>query len=191
MLRMVYFDTETTGLNPENDRIVEIAAFDATLNKTFSTLVNPQIPIPKELTEIHHINDEMVKDAPTFREAGQQFIEFCQTDCVLIAHNCELFDKPFIAAEFKRHDLSFPNWIYLDTLKWARKYRSDLPKHSMQYLREIYEIPPNQAHRALDDVIILHQLFSKMTGDLSIDQILKLLYNNKLTEKSSELLAKS
>jgi DNA polymerase-3 subunit epsilon len=179
MLRMVFFDTETTGLSPANDRIVEIAALDATLNKNFSTLINPGISIPKEVTDIHHITDEMVKDSSDFKEAGQQFIDFCGKDCVLIGHNCELFDKPFIEAEFKRNNLMPHEWLLLDTLKWARKYRNDLPRHSMQYLREIYNIPPNQAHRALDDVIILQKLFSKMAGDLTIDQILQLLYRDK------------
>jgi DNA polymerase III subunit epsilon len=193
MLRSVFFDTETTGLSPKTDRIVEIAAFDATMNKTFTTLVNPQIPIPKETTAIHNITDEMVKDAPTFVEAGQQFIDFCKDDCVLIAHNGEAFDRFFIEEEFKRHSLINYNWILLDTLKWARKYRNDLPRHSMQYLREIYAIPPNQAHRALDDVIILHKLFSKMIGDLTIEQVISLLYGEKPIKISnySELLAKS
>ena len=68
-----------------------------------------------------------------------------------------------------------PNWIYIDSLKWARKYRTDLPKHTLQNLREVYGIAPNQAHRALDDVMVLSQVFSKMIDDLSMEQVLHLL----------------
>ena len=63
----------------------------------------------------------------------------------------------------------------MDSLKWARKYRPDLPRHSLQFLREIYKIAENKAHRALDDVIVLHQVFTCMTDDLDIETIIKLL----------------
>ena len=61
---------------------------------------------------------------------------------------------------------------------WARKYRPDLPKHPLQYLREIYGIEANQAHRALDDVIVLHKLFSLMIEDLPIEEVYRLLYQD-------------
>jgi DNA polymerase-3 subunit epsilon len=68
-----------------------------------------------------------------------------------------------------------PTWKFLDSLKWSRRYRKDLPRHTLQFLREIYSIPANNAHRALDDVIVLHKVFSYMTDDLSVDEIYALL----------------
>ncbi len=174
--RPIYYDTETTGLNSQSDRIIEIAAFDPIKNKTFNELVNPNMPIPKESSDICNITDDMVKDAKTFDIIGKQFIEFCGPDTVLVAHNNDSFDKPFLEAEFKRVNLKMPSWSFVDSLKWARKYRPDLPKHALQYLREIYNIEANQAHRALNDVIILQKVFEKMIDDLDIETVSKLLY---------------
>ncbi len=170
-LRAIFYDTETTGIRPEKDRIIELAAYDPTNGKTFVQLINPGCPIPKEAMAIHHITDEMVADAPPFSNVGYAFVEFCQGECVLIAHNNDNFDKLFLRYEFERNGIPFPEWKFLDTLKWARKYRPDLPRHSLQFLREIYGIPPNQAHRALDDVIVLHEVFRQMIDDLDYDTV--------------------
>jgi DNA polymerase-3 subunit epsilon len=173
--RPIYYDTETTGTRADKDRIIEIAAFDPEQNRTFVQLINPGMPIPKEATAIHGISDEMVKDAHSWKEVGAAFAEFCSGEVVLIAHNNDTFDKLFLEEEYKRNGMEMPKWTFIDSLKWARKYRSDLPRHTLQSLREVYEIPANQAHRALDDVIILNQVFSLMIDDLSIEQVLKLL----------------
>jgi DNA polymerase-3 subunit epsilon len=65
----------------------------------------------------------------------------------------------------------------IDSLKWARKYRPDLPRHSLQFLRQIYGISENTAHRALDDVIVLAELFTVMIDDLPLEKVLELLDN--------------
>ncbi len=173
--RPIYYDTETTGISAAKDRIVEIAAFDPVQNRTFVQFVNPGMPIPKEASAIHHITDEMVKDAPTWQEIGRTFEEFCGSDTVLIAHNNDSFDKVFLEEEYKRNQMTMPEWPFIDSLKWARKYRSDLPRHTLQILREVYNIPANQAHRALDDVMVLSEVFSQMIDDLSMEQVIDLL----------------
>jgi DNA polymerase-3 subunit epsilon len=173
--RTIYYDTETTGVRPDKDRIIEIAAYDPERDLSFVRFVNPGCPIPAESTSITGITDEMVSNAPSYSLIGQQFIEFCGPDAILIAHNNERFDKLFIEAESTRHNLVLPSWRYLDTLKWSRKYRTDLPSHALQALREVYGFEANQAHRALDDVIILHKVFTMMIDDLSIETVLELL----------------
>ena len=173
--RPIYYDTETTGVKAGKDRIIEIAAYDPQLDRQFCTFTNPECPIPAESIAITNITDEMVKDAPLIKQALTSFIEFCSGDTVLIAHNNDAFDKLFLEAEMERAGLKMPQWIFLDSLKWSRKYRSDLPRHSLQFLREAYGIESNQAHRALDDVIVLYQVFSKMTGDLAMDTVLDLV----------------
>src|ERR1700690_4450971 len=134
-LRPIYYDTETTGVRNDKDRIIELAAYDPIENRTFCHLINPGIPIPKEATAIHHISDEMVATAPSFKEVAEMFIAFCPPETVLIAHNNDAFDKLFLEAEFKRASVELPAFRYLDTLKWARKYRNDLPRHTLQSLR--------------------------------------------------------
>jgi DNA polymerase III subunit epsilon len=174
-LRPIFYDTETTGIRAEKDRIIEIAAFDPVLNRTFEKLINPGMLIPAEATAIHHITNEMVAESPGFSQIGQEFAEFCEGEVVLIAHNNDGFDMHFLSHEYGRNNMEMPIWNFLDSLKWARRYRADLPKHTLQFLREIYQIEANNAHRALDDVIVLHKVFAYMTDDLDIDTVFKLL----------------
>jgi DNA polymerase-3 subunit epsilon len=178
-LRPIFYDTETTGVKPDKDRITEIAAFDPVRNLSFCKLVNPEMPIPLEASNITGITDEMVKDQPNFSVIGKEFFEFCGSGCILIAHNNDAFDKHFLVYEAKRSGLILPNFTYIDTLKWARKYRPDLPKHPLQYLREIYGIEANQAHRALDDVMVLYKIYTAMVDDLKVEEVFDLLYNQK------------
>ncbi|HEY2810585.1 MAG TPA: DUF3820 family protein [Rhabdochlamydiaceae bacterium] len=173
--RPIYYDTETTGTRPDKDRIIELAAFDPVEERTFVHLINPGTPIPPEATAIHKITDEMVSSALSFKEIAALFIAFLPQNSILIAHNNDSFDKPFLHNEFKRAGVALPTFEYIDTLKWARKYRPDLPRHTLQSLRETYGIAANQAHRALDDVIVLHRVFSHMIDDIPFDIILKLL----------------
>lgn len=180
-LRPIYYDTETTGIKAEKERIIEIAAYDPVLDRKFERFINPGFPIPPEAIAIHHITDEMVSTAPSFAQIGEEFIEFCEGEVVLIAHNNDSFDLQFLRCEFQRNALSMPPWKFLDSLKWARRYRSDLPRHTLQFLRDIYNIPPNNAHRALDDVLVLYQVFQLMIDDLEIEEVYNLLNRRTVT----------
>ena len=122
-MRPIFYDTETTGLKRGEDRIIEIAAYDLERDTSFVTLVNPEMTIPDESIQICNITNEMVQDAATFNDVGKRFVEFCDGDVVLVAHNNDNFDKPFLDAEFKRSNIEMPKWLFLDSLKWARKYR--------------------------------------------------------------------
>ena len=174
-MRPIYYDTETTGTKPGKDRVIELAAFDPIQNKTFCSLINPQCPIPAESSNICHITDDMVKEAPLFGDLADSFVSFCEGDTVLIAHNNDAFDQLFLIDEFQRIGRKLPPWRFIDSLKWSRKYRSDLPRHNLQFLREAYKIESNQAHRALDDVFVLHQIFSRMIDDLPLNTVIELL----------------
>lgn len=170
-MNVIYFDTETTGLSPIKDEVTEIAAHSSTYDRSYVSFCKPTIPIPAESTAITGITNEMVADAPDFKTVAQEFIEFCgEGEVLMIAHNNIGFDMPFLREQFKKHELCMPNeWIFLDTLFWARYYRPDLPRHSLQYLRQIYGFAANQAHRALDDVIMLKQIFEVMIDDLPLN----------------------
>jgi DNA polymerase-3 subunit epsilon len=174
-LRPLYYDTETTGIQPQNERIIEIAVYDPVQNRTYESLINPGKPIPKEATAVHNITDQMVANAPSFAQVAIEFFDFCQGDTVLVAHNNDSFDLPFLKEECKRNNLEMPDFKTFDTLKWVRKYRPDFPRHSLQFLREALEIPPNQAHRALDDVKVLHEVFSFFIDDLPWEQVYTLM----------------
>ena len=174
-MRAIFYDTETTGVRARSDRIIEIAAYDPDRDKSYVALVNPGMPIPAEASAVHHITDEMVADKPSFEVIAQEFSAFCGPDAILVAHNNDGFDRHFIAAEYERAGVELPNWHYFDTLKWARRYRPDLPRHALQFLREVFGFEANTAHRALDDVMMLYQITCCMVDDLTIQEAYQLL----------------
>ena len=186
-MRPIYYDTETTGLKAEKDRIIEIAFYDPVKNKELVSFINPEMSIPEESTKITGITDEMVKDAPKFKEMIPQLMAFCEEPCVLIAHNNDNFDIYFLKEEFKRSNVAFPNFKFLDSLKWAKKYRPDLPKHNLQYLREVYKIEENNAHRALDDVIVLEKVFSNLVDDIPLETAWKLIYEKRNANEITQM----
>lgn len=104
---IAFIDLETTGVNLSTDRIVEIAIVkinpDGTRNNK-RKILNPQIPIPKEASDIHGITDEMVKDAPTFKQCGNEIKQFLE-GCDLGGYNSNRFDIPILAEEFLRAGL--------------------------------------------------------------------------------------
>lgn len=179
-MRFIFYDTETTGISSENDRIIELAAYDPDRGQEFCRFINPGRPIPPEATAIHHISDDMVRDAPSFADIGAEFAAFCEGNVVLVAHNNDAFDLHFLRAEYKRSGVVMPEWKFLDSLKWARRYRPDLPRHSLQFLREIYGLAANNAHRALDDVLIMYQVFCLMTDDLPAATVVELMTRPRL-----------
>lgn len=106
---IAFFDLETTGINVAKDRIVEIAILKVMPDGKevhYRKLVNPTIPIPEEVTEIHHISDEDVKDAPTFKEIAFEIVLFLK-DCDLAGYNSDRFDIPLLMEEFMRTDVNF------------------------------------------------------------------------------------
>ncbi len=175
-MRRIFYDTETTGVRTDKDLIIEIAAFDPERGQSFESFINPKVPIPPEASAIHKITDDMVQDAPDFETVGREFLEFCGEEACLIAHNNDRFDKLILGSEGARNGIEWPkSWIHLDSLLWARRYRPDLPRHSLQFLREHFQIEANNAHRALDDVVILHKVFDILVGDLSTEKIIELM----------------
>ncbi|WP_213357827.1 putative quorum-sensing-regulated virulence factor [Chlamydiifrater phoenicopteri] len=171
----IFYDTETTGTNIEKDRVIEIAAYNPETDQSFVSYVNPGVIIPEEASTIHGITNDIVAEAPDFPAVIDLFINFCGENTILVAHNNDNFDFPLLENECLRHSISLPKYSSIDSLKWAKKYRPDLPKHNLQYLRQVYGFSENRAHRALDDVIILHKVFSAMIGDLAPSTVLNLL----------------
>lgn len=104
---IVFFDLETTGVNIAKDRIVEISVLKVHPNgkeEQRTIRVNPEIPIPKEASEVHGIYDEDVKDCPTFKEIAKELARFME-GCDLGGYNSNRFDIPLLAEEFLRVDV--------------------------------------------------------------------------------------
>lgn len=115
---LVIFDLETTGL--ESDcRIVQIAMVRG--DKIFQSLVNPEMPIPPESTEIHRITDDMVVSAPKFGDIAEDVLAFIQ-DSVLSGFNIRKFDVPVMRRELQRvGDLKLPPLPVLDLFELNQK----------------------------------------------------------------------
>lgn len=106
---LVIIDLETTGTNLGLDRIVEIAMvkINPDLKKAVKRkLINPEMPIPVQASDIHGITDEMVQGAPTFRQAANEIKQFME-QCDLGGYNSNRFDIPLLAEEFLRAGLEF------------------------------------------------------------------------------------
>jgi DNA polymerase-3 subunit epsilon len=101
---IAFIDLETTGVNLSTDRIVEIAIVKLMTDGgrlVKRKLLNPQIAIPQSSSDIHGITDEMVKDAPTFKQAGNEIKQFLE-GCDLGGYNSNRFDIPILMEEFLR-----------------------------------------------------------------------------------------
>ncbi len=106
---LAFFDLETTGINVTTDRIVEISIVRANVNGStdIKTMrINPTIPIPKEVTAIHGITDEDVKDMPTFDQVAHELGQFLH-NCDLAGYNSNKFDIPLLVEEFLRSGVDF------------------------------------------------------------------------------------
>lgn len=101
---IVFFDLETTGTDPVKDRIVELAFVklmpDGKRDKQVKR-INPGIPIPPEVTAIHGISDEDVKDCPTFKQIAHALYDWMK-GCDMGGYNSSKFDLPLLAEEFLR-----------------------------------------------------------------------------------------
>jgi DNA polymerase III epsilon subunit family exonuclease len=146
----VAFDTETTGFSPKNQRLVEIGAVKFRGNGEIlaekNWLVNPEMSIPPAATRIHEITDQMVKDAPLFKEICSEFEEFCK-NAVLLAHNAP-FDINFVRAEMERAGIDAPAFPVLDTLPLFRAWFPDATSHSLDKLSAYLGVHRGIYHRA-------------------------------------------
>ncbi len=106
---IAFIDLETTGINVSTDKIVEIAIVKILIDGTKQVkrkLINPLMPIPAASSVIHGITNEMVKDAPSFKQAANEIKQFID-NCDLAGYNSNRFDVPMLIEEFLRAGMEF------------------------------------------------------------------------------------
>ena len=168
---MVVFDIETTGLSNRNCKIIEIGAVKIKDGKVIDTIdffVDPEEPIPPEITNLTSITDDMVKGQIKEREAIEKFLAFAG-DRLLIAHNAN-FDVGFIRIAADRHGIPFEN-TYLDTVGLSRYVNPELKKHKLDIIAEHYKLHEFHHHRASDDAEMLAEIFFVMMERLKSEGI--------------------
>src|SRR3989344_2146079 len=172
---IVFIDVETTGLNTQQDRIVDICAIKIHPDgreESLSSLINPTIPIPIEATGIHGITNSDVSEKPTFKEFSSMLFNFMQ-DCDIGGFGVAKFDLSVLEAEFKRANITYSRQgkQILDVQRIYHKLEPrDLNAAHIRYCNKILE----GAHRAQIDVratvdVLESQL--KLYGNLPHDVV--------------------
>jgi DNA polymerase III subunit epsilon len=155
-------DIETTGGQPAQDKITEIAIFIHDGNRVvdqYNTLINPQRPIPFFITQLTGITDEMVKDAPKFYEVAKDIVQLTEGK-IFVAHNVR-FDYSFLKKEFSDLGFNFQRKT-LCTVRLSRSLIPGLPSYSLGKLCQSINIDLKMRHRALGDAEATAELFDRL-----------------------------
>ena len=171
-LPFVAIDIEATGLDPNEDRIIEVACvvFAGGMVQRHGWLINPGRAISEESRAVHNISDDDVRDAPPFAKVADEILAVLAHG-VPLAYNAE-FDRAFLTAEFTRagkERTDVPalrkgvDW--LDPLIWARELQQAEKSKSLSAVAERLGIEAGQAHRAVDDAHTAGQVLYSFFGD--------------------------
>lgn len=174
----IAIDLETTGKYPLQAEICEMAAVkwrDGKVIDTYQTLVKPSEPMSEEVIAIHSITNEMVDNAPLLKDRIFEFYEFIKSGYI-VAHHAP-FDLGFLAVEFEKYSLDFPEKPVFCSSIFSRKAIPQSPNHRLQTLIKYLNIDGGQAHRALDDskacLEVLFRCFEKVGESATVEDLLK------------------
>lgn len=159
----VVYDFETTGIDPQNDEIIEIGALKIENGKftdVFTTLVKPKGLIPLDATKINRITNEMVANCYTIEQVLGDFYLFCK-DCQMVGYNSIAFDSQFLITAAKKVGLDFSNG-QLDVFMMAKEKLKGLRNYKLGTVAKYLEVNLVDAHRALNDVIATAEVFLKL-----------------------------
>ncbi len=183
---LVFFDLETTGGNPSNSKIIEIAAIKYSRGQEiarFETLVNPKRRIPRVVQEITNISQDMVKAAPTIEEVIDDFVDFLG-DSVLVAHGA-LNDYSFVKQSCHEYvNRPFTNY-YLCTHLIVSNLLPDLPSKTLSGTARHFGSEVEDAHRAMVDAEMTRDVlmglvrFGRSHGVHSTEDFLKIQGDNE------------
>ena len=187
----VVFDIETTGFGPKNDHIIEIGAVkvkDGQILDRFSTFINPQIPIPANITKLTSITDQMVADADTIDVVLPKFIDFLG-DCPVVAHNAG-FDTGFITTKAMDVMNYKTEYTIVDTLSMARLMLPGLKNYKLDVVAEELDCVLESHHRAVDDAECTAHIFMKLVKMLQEKGHTNLDSLNNMDKLSNDIVRK-
>jgi len=174
----VCIDCELTGLDAQQDRVIEVAAakFNMdTIFDQFETLIDPECPIPETSIAIHHITQEMVTGKPRITEVLPRLLEIIGNH-IVVGHGVG-FDLEFLANAADRSGITHTlrQNRFFDTLRMARLY-GDSPTNSLEQLRKHFNIEQEGAHRAMSDVTVNMEVFKFLANRYkTTDQLFDIL----------------
>ena len=164
--KLVWFDLETTGLNPFKDEVIEVAALDNE-GLTYESLSRPERRITPFITKITNITNEMVENSPNEETVIKNFVDFIKNNnpdrkaIYLIGHNIHSFDLPFIKAKCAKYKIKFPKIYALDTLRMSQ-YILNERYNKLETLCELFGVDNQNAHRALSDVWATYTIYCNL-----------------------------
>lgn len=159
----IVVDIETTGLDPQWNKIIEISAikvFENNIVDSFSTLINPQLEIDEFISSLTGITNDMVKEAPTIEIILPTFREFIGNS-ILIGHNVN-FDINFLYDSFISAGLPCLSNSFVDTMRLGRWLIRDIENHRLQTLATALKVNINGLHRALNDCYTTLGVFNQL-----------------------------
>jgi len=169
--KLVFVDTETTGLNPIIDRVIEVGLIrieKGQIVSKYETVVNPTIEVPDFCIKMTGIKKKEFKKAPTFKDIKDKFFDEMK-DALFIAHNAK-FDFDFLDNEFIRVDLPFGP-ASLCTVKLSRILFPHFPRHDLDTITRRLHIDVSKRHRAFDDALALWELFQILQKRFSQEKL--------------------
>ena len=164
--RFIAFDTETTGLDPDRDCIVELGAvvFEKGIPTTaFQSYVNPGIRITAEVSALNHITDEMLAAAPADKDVYPKFMKFlgdAAKGTTLICGHVAAFDLGFLCKALNRLGIEAA-FRFIDTRQLATQI-PELEHHSLAAVADYFEIPHEKAHQAKEDALTSGRILLKI-----------------------------
>ncbi|HKJ68048.1 MAG TPA: helicase C-terminal domain-containing protein, partial [bacterium] len=156
----IALDTETTGLDPLQDDIIEVAAVKYVNGEpegSLDLLLKPRNPISEEITRITGITNGMVEDAPTYQESHKDIKAFLG-EHPLVAHNIE-FDYGMLEAHYQRAGEAPPDNRLYDTLLLARTFTYWTLDHKLKTVARAFGVEEDASHRALPDAKMVGEIF--------------------------------
>lgn len=188
--KIVFIDVETTGMRFLYDRIIEIGILRVENNKCvkkYTTLINPHLYLPPDITTITGITPQELENAPTFKEIKDTILELIE-DCTMVAHNVR-FDYSFLKNEFKRVNTSFSP-AHFCTVKLSQFLFPHVSHHNLDSIIRRFSIPCKNRHRAFDDAAVLWKFYKKIQKQLPLEivetAVSKALKRPSLPSKISE-----
>ena len=163
---LVFVDLETTGGSAAHDRITEVGLVRFTngeLVEEWSSLVNPERPIPSYIEEFTGISNAMVAGAPRFAEIADVVRQKLR-GAVFVAHNAR-FDYSFLRSEFLQAELDFTAQV-LCTVKLSRRLFPEYARHNLDAVMERNGLTCGARHRALGDARVLHDFWCKLRREV-------------------------
>ena len=186
----VVYDTETTGLNSRTDQLIEIGAVkvknDEIIDR-FDELIACPTPLPKIITELTNITDDMLVGKDTEENVTRRFLEFVG-DLPLVAHNAQ-FDISFISNAVEKYHLKEFNNTVIDTMGLARNMYPSWRNHKLSTLVKNLEVEwdEDKHHRADYDCEGTSKCFYKMLYELKKQNIKTTLDLEKLADKENAI----